>query len=152
MDPERNRGYSGGAADPHQPGGVLRLGRQGVPQPWLGADRLESGLPFRHRDGKEEGGAGLLRQPELLRQLLDGIFDALPDMKISVKTRIGWGAGRGVAGAAGPVGDIPYLPPDGASTGADAVLQGDGRPGGVPLDGRAHGAASVLQRGRHHRP
>ena len=29
-------------------------------------------------------------QPELLRQLLDGIFDALPDMKISVKTRIGW--------------------------------------------------------------
>ena len=39
--------------------------------------------------GKKKG-AGLLRQPELLRQLLDGIFDALPDMKISVKTRIGW--------------------------------------------------------------
>lgn len=60
-----------------------------MPQPWLGADRVESGLSLRHRDGKEEG-AGLLRQPELLRQLLDGIFDALPDMKISVKTRIGW--------------------------------------------------------------
>ena len=27
---------------------------------------------------------------DLLRELLDGIFDALPDMKISVKTRIGW--------------------------------------------------------------
>ena len=39
--------------------------------------------------GKNKG-AGLLRQPQLLRQLLDGIFDALPDMKISVKTRIGW--------------------------------------------------------------
>ena len=39
--------------------------------------------------GKKKG-AGLLREPALLRELLDGIFDALPDMRISVKTRIGW--------------------------------------------------------------
>ena len=47
------------------------------------------GCPSGTVTGKKKG-AGLLRQPELLRQLLDGIFDALPDMKISVKTRIGW--------------------------------------------------------------
>ena len=47
------------------------------------------GCPSGTVTGKNKG-AGLLRQPELLRQLLDGIFDALPDMKISVKTRIGW--------------------------------------------------------------
>lgn len=101
--------------------------------------------------GKKKG-AGLLRQPELLRQLLDGIFDALPDMKISVKTRIGWERAEEWPALLALLETYPILPPDGASTGADAVLQGDGRPGGVPLDGRAHSAASVLQRGRHHRP
>ncbi|MFQ9289352.1 MAG: tRNA-dihydrouridine synthase [Oscillospiraceae bacterium] len=50
---------------------------------------LNLGCPSGTVTGKNKG-AGLLRQPELLRQLLDGIFDALPDMKISVKTRIGW--------------------------------------------------------------
>ena len=151
LDPERNRGI------PVVPQILTNRAEYFVwaakecrSRGWEQVD-LNLGCPSGTVTGKKKG-AGLLRQPELLRQLLDGIFDALPDMKISVKTRIGWGAGGGVAGAAGPAGDIPYLPTDGASTGTDAVLQGGGRPGGVPLDGRAHGAASVLQRGRHHRP
>ena len=151
LDPERNRGI------PVVPQILTNRAEYFVwaakecrSRGWEQVD-LNLGCPSGTVTGKNKG-AGLLRQPELLRQLLDGIFDALPDMKISVKTPYRMGEGGGVAGAAGPVGDIPYLPPDGASTGADAVLQGDGRPGGVPLDGRAHGAASVLQRGRHHRP
>ena len=34
-------------------------------------------------------GSGLLAYPEELERCLDGIFDALPDMRVSVKTRIG---------------------------------------------------------------
>lgn len=34
-------------------------------------------------------GSGLLRHPDVLDALLDEIFSALPDMKISIKTRIG---------------------------------------------------------------
>ena len=34
-------------------------------------------------------GSGLLACPEELERCLDGIFDALPDMRVSVKTRIG---------------------------------------------------------------
>ncbi len=75
LDPGAKPGYSGGAADPHQPGGVLRLGCQGVPHPWLGASGSELGRPSGTVTGKKKG-SGLLRQPELLRQLLDGIFDA----------------------------------------------------------------------------
>lgn len=54
-----------------------------------GEVNLNLGCPSGTVTGKKKG-AGLLREPEILRQLLDGIFDALPDMKISVKTRIGW--------------------------------------------------------------
>lgn len=50
---------------------------------------LNLGCPSGTVTGKNKG-AGLLREPALLRQLLDGIFGALPDLKISVKTRIGW--------------------------------------------------------------
>ena len=144
-------GYSGGAADPHQPGGVLRLGRQGVPQPWLGAGESELGLPHRHRDGNEQGG-GTAAPAGAAETAAGRHFRCPAGYENFRQDPYRMGEGGGVAGAAGPVGDIPYLPPDGASTGADAVLQGDGRPGGIPLDGRAHGAASMLQRGRHHRP
>ena len=34
-------------------------------------------------------GSGLLAYPEELERCLDGIFDALPDMRVSIKTRIG---------------------------------------------------------------
>ena len=54
-----------------------------------GEVNLNLGCPSGTVTGKNKG-AGLLREPELLRRLLDGIFDALPDLKISVKTRIGW--------------------------------------------------------------
>lgn len=54
-----------------------------------GEMNLNLGCPSGTVTGKKKG-AGLLREPQILRQLLDGIFDALPDMKISVKTRIGW--------------------------------------------------------------
>ena len=54
-----------------------------------GEVNLNLGCPSGTVTGKKKG-AGLLREPALLRELLDGIFDALPDMRISVKTRIGW--------------------------------------------------------------
>ena len=54
-----------------------------------GEVNLNLGCPSGTVTGKNKG-AGLLRESDLLRELLDGIFDALPDMKISVKTRIGW--------------------------------------------------------------
>lgn len=54
-----------------------------------GEVNLNLGCPSGTVTGKNKG-AGLLREEDLLRELLDGIFDALPDMKISVKTRIGW--------------------------------------------------------------
>ncbi len=50
---------------------------------------LNLGCPSGTVTGKNKG-AGLLRETDILRTLLDGIFDALPDLKISVKTRIGW--------------------------------------------------------------
>ena len=50
---------------------------------------LNLGCPSGTVTGKKKG-AGLLREPALLRELLEGIFDALPDMQASVKTRIGW--------------------------------------------------------------
>lgn len=50
---------------------------------------LNLGCPSGTVTGKNKG-AGLLREPDILRPLLDGIFGALPDLKISVKTRIGW--------------------------------------------------------------
>ena len=50
---------------------------------------LNLGCPSGTVTGKKKG-AGLLHEPEILRELLDGIFQALPDMNISVKTRIGW--------------------------------------------------------------
>lgn len=50
---------------------------------------LNLGCPSGTVTGKKKG-AGLLREPALLRTLLEGIFDALPDMQVSVKTRIGW--------------------------------------------------------------
>ena len=50
---------------------------------------LNLGCPSGTVTGKNKG-AGLLREKDILRQLLDGVFDALPDLKISVKTRIGW--------------------------------------------------------------
>lgn len=151
LDPERNRGI------PVVPQILTNRAEYFVwaakecrSRGWAQID-LNLGCPSGTVTGKNKG-AGLLRQPELLRQLLDGIFDALPDMKISVKTRIGWERAEEWPVLLALLETYPILPPDGASTGADAVLQGDGRPGGVPLDGRAHGAASVLQRGRHHRP
>lgn len=54
-----------------------------------GEVNLNLGCPSGTVTGKKKG-AGLLREPQILRVLLDGIFGALPDMKISVKTRIGW--------------------------------------------------------------
>ena len=54
-----------------------------------GEVNLNLGCPSGTVTGKNKG-AGLLREEDILRRLLDGIFDALPDMKISVKTRIGW--------------------------------------------------------------
>ena len=50
---------------------------------------LNLGCPSGTVTAKNKG-AGLLREKDILRALLDGIFDALPDLKISVKTRIGW--------------------------------------------------------------
>ena len=50
---------------------------------------LNLGCPSGTVTAKNKG-AGLLRERDILRVLLDGIFDALPDLKISVKTRIGW--------------------------------------------------------------
>lgn len=50
---------------------------------------LNLGCPSGTVTGKKKG-AGLLREKALLRELLDGIFAALPDMQVSVKTRIGW--------------------------------------------------------------
>lgn len=50
---------------------------------------LNLGCPSGTVTAKNKG-AGLLRERDILRALLDGIFDALPDLKISVKTRIGW--------------------------------------------------------------
>lgn len=151
LDPERNRGI------PVVPQILTNRAEYFVwaakecrSRGWTQID-LNLGCPSGTVTGKNKG-AGLLRQPELLRQLLDGIFDALPDMKISVKTRIGWERAEEWPALLALLETYPILPPDGASTGADTVLQGGGRPGGVPLDGRAHGAASVLQRGRHHRP
>ncbi len=54
-----------------------------------GEVNLNLGCPSGTVTGKNKG-AGLLRERDILRQLLDGIFDTLPDLKISVKTRIGW--------------------------------------------------------------
>ena len=54
-----------------------------------GEVNLNLGCPSGTVTGKNKG-AGLLRESDLLRPLLDGIFDALPDLRISVKTRIGW--------------------------------------------------------------
>lgn len=54
-----------------------------------GEVNLNLGCPSGTVTGKNKG-AGLLREKDILRRLLDGIFDALPGMKISVKTRIGW--------------------------------------------------------------
>lgn len=54
-----------------------------------GEVNLNLGCPSGTVTGKNKG-AGLLREKDILRRLLDGIFDALPDLKISVKTRIGW--------------------------------------------------------------
>lgn len=54
-----------------------------------GEVNLNLGCPSGTVTGKNKG-AGLLRESDLLRELLDGIFDALPNLKISVKTRIGW--------------------------------------------------------------
>ena len=89
MDPERNRGI------PVVPQILTNRAEYFVwaakecrSRGWAQVD-LNLGCPSGTVTGKKKG-AGLLRQPELLRQLLDGIFDALPDMKISVKTRIGW--------------------------------------------------------------
>ena len=89
MDPERNRGI------PVVPQILTNRAEYFVwaakecrSRGWEQVD-LNLGCPSGTVTGKNKG-AGLLRQPELLRQLLDGIFDALPDMKISVKTRIGW--------------------------------------------------------------
>ena len=53
-----------------------------------GEVNLNLGCPSGTVTGKNKG-AGLLRKSDLLRELLDGIFDALPNLKISVKTRIG---------------------------------------------------------------
>lgn len=50
---------------------------------------LNLGCPSGTVTAKNKG-AGLLRERDILRALLDGIFNALPDLKISVKTRIGW--------------------------------------------------------------
>ena len=50
---------------------------------------LNLGCPSGTVTAKNKG-AGLLREKDILRALLDGIFNALPDLKISVKTRIGW--------------------------------------------------------------
>ena len=89
LDPERNRGI------PVVPQILTNRAEYFVwaakecrSRGWEQVD-LNLGCPSGTVTGKNKG-AGLLRQPELLRQLLDGIFDALPDMKISVKTRIGW--------------------------------------------------------------
>lgn len=89
LDPERNRGI------PVVPQILTNRAEYFVwaakecrSRGWAQVD-LNLGCPSGTVTGKNKG-AGLLRQPELLRQLLDGIFDALPDMKISVKTRIGW--------------------------------------------------------------
>ena len=89
LDPERNRGI------PVVPQILTNRAEYFVwaakecrSRGWAQID-LNLGCPSGTVTGKNKG-AGLLRQPELLRQLLDGIFDALPDMKISVKTRIGW--------------------------------------------------------------
>lgn len=89
LDPERNRGI------PVVPQILTNRAEYFVwaakecrSRGWAQID-LNLGCPSGTVTGKKKG-AGLLRQPELLRQLLDGIFDALPDMKISVKTRIGW--------------------------------------------------------------
>lgn len=89
LDPERNRGI------PVVPQILTNRAEYFVwaakecrSRGWTQID-LNLGCPSGTVTGKNKG-AGLLRQPELLRQLLDGIFDALPDMKISVKTRIGW--------------------------------------------------------------
>jgi tRNA-dihydrouridine synthase len=49
---------------------------------------LNLGCPSGTVAAKKKG-SGLLSWPDLLARLLDGIFDALPDMRISVKTRIG---------------------------------------------------------------
>lgn len=50
---------------------------------------LNVGCPSGTVTGKKKG-AGLLREHELLRQLLDGIFEGIGGMRVSVKTRIGW--------------------------------------------------------------
>lgn len=101
--------------------------------------------------GKKKG-AGLLRQPELLRQLLDGIFDALPDMKISVKTRIGWERAEEWPALLALLETYPICRLTVHPRVRTQFYKGTADRGGVPLDGRAHSAASVLQRGRHHRP
>ncbi|MBQ2061147.1 MAG: tRNA-dihydrouridine synthase family protein [Oscillospiraceae bacterium] len=53
-----------------------------------GEVNLNLGCPSGTVAAKRKG-SGLLSWPDQLERLLDGVFDALPDMKISVKTRIG---------------------------------------------------------------
>ena len=85
---------------------------------------LNLGCPSGTVTAKNKG-AGLLRERDILRALLDGIFDALPDLKISVKTRIGW--------------DAYY-----SSPGANGVLQGESPPGRLLLGAGEHRPAPVL--------
>lgn len=151
MDPERNRGI------PVVPQILTNRAEYFVwaakecrSRGWEQVD-LNLGCPSGTVTGKNKG-AGLLRQPELLRQLLDGIFDALPDMKISVKTRIGWERAEEWPALLALLETYPICRLTVHPRVRTQFYKGDGRPGGVPLDGRAHGAASVLQRGRHHRP
>ena len=89
ISPERNAGYRAvpqlltkNAGDFNWAAGEL----------WaMGYDEvnLNLGCPSGTVTAKNKG-AGLLRERDILRALLDGIFNALPDLKISVKTRIGW--------------------------------------------------------------
>ena len=64
-------------------------GAQVMEEMGYGEVNLNLGCPSGTVTAKNKG-AGLLRERDILRALLDGIFDALPDLKISVKTRIGW--------------------------------------------------------------
>lgn len=54
-----------------------------------GEVNLNLGCPSGTVTGKKKG-AGLLRETKTLRQLLDGIFDGISGVRVSVKTRIGW--------------------------------------------------------------
>lgn len=151
LDPERNRGIPVVPQILTNPGGVLRLGCQGVPQPWLGASGSELGRPSGTVTGKKKG-AGLLRQPELLRQLLGRHFRCPAGYENFRQDPYRMGEGGGVPALLALLETYPICRLTVHPRVRTQFYKGTAGPGGVPLDGRAHSAASVLQRGRHHRP